>query len=70
MTRDEIESALDSGRLWLRATRANNAIRCRRNGRTQTWKTRHKEFSIPIKFGFRGTGRVDHSNTELFEVRS
>lgn len=70
LTRDEIETALDSGRLWLKATRSNNRIRVRRNGRTQTWRTRHKEFSIPIKFGFRGYGRVDHSNTELFEVRS
>jgi hypothetical protein len=69
MTRKEIETALDTGRLWLRRGRTTNAIRCRRNGRTATWKTRPTEFSIPIKFGFRGTGRVDHSNTELFEVR-
>jgi hypothetical protein len=69
MTRTEIETALDSGRLWLRATRNTNAIRCRRNGATRRWRTRPHEFLIPIKFGFRGTGRVDHSNTELFEVR-
>jgi hypothetical protein len=72
MTLDEIEAALDSGRLWIKATRlpARNAIRCRRNGKTRRWRTRHKEFLIPIKYGFRGYGRVDHSNTELFEVRS
>lgn len=70
MSRDEIEAALDSGRLWFRRTRVTNAIRVRRNGKTLTWKTRHKEFAIPIKFGFRGYGRIDHTNTELFEVRS
>lgn len=72
LSRDEVESALDGRRLWLKATRnpARNAIRVRRNGKTQTWKTRHKEWMIPIKFGFRDYGRIDHSNTELFEVRS
>lgn len=70
MTRAEAEAALDSGRLWLKATRSNNRIRVRRNGHTATWRTRPTEFSIPIKFGFRGTGRLDHTNVELFEVRS
>jgi hypothetical protein len=72
MTLNEIETALDTGRLWIKATRfpARNAIRCRRNGVTRRWKTRHKEFLIPIKFGFRGYGRIDHTNTDLFEVRS
>jgi hypothetical protein len=75
MTLEEIEAALDSGRLWIKAQRdvrgkVMNAIRCRRNGKTRRWRTRHKEFLIPIKYGFRGYGRIDHSNTELFEVRS
>jgi hypothetical protein len=30
----------------------NGPVRWRRNGKTQTWKTRPTEFKIPVKFGF------------------
>lgn len=35
----------------------------RRNGQTQTWKTRENEFRIPVKHGFRTTGQIYHYNT-------
>lgn len=32
--------------------------RWRRNGKTQTWKTRPGEFRIPVKYGLYGYGEV------------
>ncbi len=26
-------------------------VKCRRNGKTKTWKTRPNEFKIPVKYG-------------------
>lgn len=34
----------------------------RRNGRTQTWKTRPDEFRIPVKFGMYGYGSITHND--------
>lgn len=56
-TRIEIETALAQGNLW--ALMGNgNYWRLRRNGKTQFWKTRPNEFSIPVKAGLRACGRV------------
>lgn len=35
-------------------------VRVRRNGMTQTWKTRPEEFSIPVKYGLRDAFRITH----------
>ena len=61
MSRQEVETALDSGRLWARITNGRY-WQCRRNGATKTWKTRPAEFRIPIKAGFRSTGYVEHDS--------
>jgi hypothetical protein len=37
-----------------------NWWKCRRNGRTQSWKTRPAHFRLPIKAGLRATGAIDH----------
>jgi hypothetical protein len=58
-TRGEIEAALDAGRLYVQAGSGKFWL-ARRNGKTQTWKTRPEHFSIPIKYGFRNTARIDH----------
>lgn len=61
MTLQEIEQALDQGRVWARM--AHGVLwQARRNGRTKTWKTRPHAFRIPIKAGFRATGYIDHEN--------
>jgi hypothetical protein len=57
----EIETALDNGKLFARISNGKY-WECRRNGRTQRWKTRPEHFRIPIKFGFRGTGAVEHGS--------
>lgn len=60
-----VEAMLDRGALCVEM-RSGNWWRIRRNGRTQTWKTRPNDFRIPIKFGFKGTGNLCHNNLELF----
>ena len=50
MTRQEIETALDEGRI--KARMRNGALwHLRRNGRTKLWKTRPMEFRIPVAAG-------------------
>lgn len=57
MTRQELEAALDAGRLS--HSMGNGKFwKIRRNGKTQTWKTRPNEFRIPIKAGLRATGNL------------
>lgn len=40
----------------------------RRNGKTQTWKTRPDEFRVPIKFGLREHWAVHQFNAINFHV--
>jgi hypothetical protein len=47
-----VENALAEGHVWIRVS-ARRYWRCRRNGKTQTWKTRPTHFRIPIKAGFK-----------------
>jgi len=54
-------SAMTASRFWHRDITYADGFRhyeVRRNGRTQTWKTRPGEFRIPIKIGFRGYGEI------------
>ncbi len=70
MTRNEIETALDAGRLYARM--GNGAAwKARRNGATQTWKTRPDDYRIPIKAGFRSHGQITPLNADEhhFEIR-
>lgn len=61
MTMQEIERLLDAGGLEVRASNGNY-WKLRRNGRTQTWKTRPGEFRIPVKAGLRATGAITHES--------
>lgn len=67
MTKLEIENALDANRLRARMSNGN-LWQVRRNGRTQTWKTRPNDFRIPIKIGFRQYGEIDHNNLNSPEL--
>ena len=40
----------------------------RRNGSTQTWKTRPDEFRVPVKYGLRGYGAITELNADQFHV--
>lgn len=37
---------------------ADKIVVWRRNGRTKTWKTRPKEWVVPVKFGIYGYGTI------------
>ena len=67
MTRDQFEIALDTGRVRLRTPNGNLWF-CRRNGRTQTWKTRPNDFRIPIKYGFKEYGQVTQDSINSPEI--
>lgn len=62
-TRDQLETALDAGKLRV-AMRNGKYWKCRRNGKTQTWKTRPDEFRIPIKFGFKFCDAITHDDLD------
>lgn len=40
----------------------------RRNGKTQTWKTRPDSFSIPVKFGLYSYGRITETEAKDFHT--
>lgn len=61
LTRHELETALDAKRLYMRMHTGNWWV-LRRNGKTQTWKTRNGAFRIPFKAGFRGTGALTEAD--------
>jgi hypothetical protein len=40
----------------------------RRNGATQTWKTRPDDFRIPVKYGLRSYGQIRETDAYRFHV--
>lgn len=42
----------------------------RRNGATQTWKTRPGEFRIPVKYGLRSYDQIHHYDAHRFHLAS
>jgi len=66
-TREYIEQALDDGRLSVVMTNGR-VWKARRNGKTQTWKTRPNDFRIPIKMGLKSYGAIDHQNMQSPEI--
>ena len=67
MTRNEIETALDQGRLQAHMSNGN-WWDVRRNGSTKTWKTRPTEFRIPVKMGLRSCDYIDQNNMNQEDV--
>lgn len=42
----------------------------RRNGQTQTWKTRPDEFRVPVKYGLRSYDQITHYNAGSFHTEA
>lgn len=42
----------------------------RRNGMTQTWKTRPGKFRVPVKYGMRSYGNIWDGDADRFHVES
>jgi len=66
-SRQEIETALDEGRLKLRQP-DGKLWQVRRNGATQTWKTRPGEFRIPVKTGYASYGSITNHNFNIDDL--
>lgn len=60
-TRESLETLLDQGKLGFKVQRGK-VWRVRRNGKTQTWKTRPTDFRIPVKIGYREYHEITHLN--------
>lgn len=68
-----IERALERDELFIAVTNGRNLRwwRARRNGRTQTWKTRPNDYRIPIKAGLRVYGEITHNTPDdSFVIKS
>lgn len=62
MTLSEIETALDAGKLQVRALTPYGGFEwldVHRRGRTQTWKTKPGAFRIPVVHGIYNYGAVN-----------
>lgn len=46
----------------------NTPVRARRNGKTQTWKTRPGEFRIPCKHGLKQCFNITQDNAKDWNV--
>ena len=43
-------------------------LRCRANGQCKTWKTRPKEFRLPVKYGLKDCFYITHNNAHEWNV--
>ena len=43
-------------------------VRARRNGKTQTWKTKPDDFRIPVKYGLKTCFNIHQLNAKMWEV--
>jgi hypothetical protein len=70
MTRQELETALDSGRLEINGCyNGSGWYRARRNGKTRTWKRDAERFEVPIKWAFKNYGTIDRHNLDSKAIR-
>jgi len=67
MNLEEAEAAIDSGNLEVEMA-TGRWWKVRRNGRTQTWKSRPGEYRIPFKTGLRTCGQLTHLTQGGFRV--
>ena len=65
ITRENIETLLDSGKLFA-AMRNGNWWQLRRNGKMQTWKKDARRFRLPVKAGLRAYHAIDE--TQLIRI--
>lgn len=65
MTRDELETALDRGRLQIKSVNGGKWYDIRRNGQTKTWKRTPSKVEIPCKVGFKECFRLAGSHNGM-----
>lgn len=62
------QQALTAGEFHEDHEPAGKIFTWRRNGATQTWKTRPGEFRIPVKYGLRSYDQIRDTNAHQFHV--
>jgi hypothetical protein len=70
MTEDQFHYGECHRRIGPRGGVTETTEHWRRNGVTQTWKTRPDEWRIPIKFGMRGYSQIHEYNAHEFHLPS
>jgi hypothetical protein len=63
-----LEQALESGKIYAYMHGTLKQWQCRRNGKTQTWKTRPNDWRIPVKAGLRSCGAITPSTLGHFTI--
>ena len=66
-TRQDIETALANGHLWIAMTNGRY-WRLRRNGKTRIWKRDPARFEVPCKMGLKLYCVVDNQNINSAEL--
>ena len=46
----------------------NSPMRCRASGKCKTWKTRPKEFKLPVKHGLYDNGYITNENAGNWKI--
>lgn len=64
------EQAMTADRFHEDHEPAGKIFEWRRNGATQTWKTRPGQFRIPVKYGLRSYGQIYDHDAGRFHVAS
>lgn len=67
LTQDQIMNARHFEHVTLKNA-DKTPLRARRNGKTQTWKTRPGEFRIPAKHGLKDTFNITQANVHEWAV--
>jgi hypothetical protein len=69
-TKEQIEAALDSGKLFVKMTHGKKSQRCRRNGKTKVMP-RKNTWRIPFKHGLKACGSIipDEADDRFFEIK-
>ena len=63
----DVERMLDEGKIYAEMQHGR-FWKVRRNGQTAKWKTRPKEWQIPLKAGLRACGYIAWDNYRSFHV--
>ena len=56
------------GRVFHYKRSATTCDKWRRNGATQTWKTRPNNFRVPVKYGLYDYGQIRETDAEYFHM--
>lgn len=62
------EEAMTANAFHENHVEGGKVYRWRRNGKTQTWKTRPDEFKVPVKYGLYQYAYITDANAHMFHT--